>query len=224
MFVFIISLFIALSLLTETVGVFFRLIGSLNNQPTLGYSIHVRIATLGRFFTFFSAPALGFIVDKGNATDKIALIGVFTYLFVFLAGFWFLAKGESVINYGYLKFSKNNFFQKINWNKINYKFKVHNKWFFYISAISFLTTSIGVLIVNYFATIFIGFKATIIQTSAFVTALGTLMHVFIIDPKLAKSGDQNPDQLYSLINDFINARIIQSFLLTLIFLFLYLLK
>ena len=87
MLVFIISLFIALSLLTETVGVFFRLIGSINNQPTLGYSIHVRIATLGRFFTFFSAPALGFIVDTGNATDKIALIGVFTYLFVFLAGF-----------------------------------------------------------------------------------------------------------------------------------------
>ena len=59
--ILLISSFIAISLLTETIGVF-RLVGSLNNLPTLGYSIHVRVATLGRFFTFLSAPALGYIV------------------------------------------------------------------------------------------------------------------------------------------------------------------
>ncbi len=224
MFLFIVSLFIAFALITETIGIFFRLIGSINTQPTLGYSIHVRIATLGRIFTFFSAPALGYIVDTGNATNKISLIGFYTYLLVFLTGLWFLAKGEKFINYTYSKFTNNSNFEKIQWEKINYSLKVRNKNFYIIAAFSFLTTSIGLLIVNYFATIFVQFKATIIQTSAFVTALGTLLHVFIIDPKLAKTGDKNPDELYDLVNDFISARVVQSLLLALIFLIMFFCK
>ena len=220
--ILLISSFIAISLLTETIGVFFRLVGSLNNLPTLGYSIHVRVATLGRFFTFLSAPALGYIVDSGSSSKDIALIGALTFLFVSFFGWLFTLKGASIINLGYLKFTNSkNFikFQKIN---ITHKLISKNLNFIFIVAISFLTTAIGVILVNYLATIFVEFRATIVQTTALITALGTLIHVFIVDPKLAKAGDENPILLNSLVHGFVIARVMISLLLSVIFTFIYL--
>ena len=46
----IISIFVAISISMESIGVWARVVGAKNEQPTIGYSTHVRIATLGRFF------------------------------------------------------------------------------------------------------------------------------------------------------------------------------
>ena len=221
--ILLISIFISISLLTETIGVYFRLVGSINNKPTTGYSIHVRVATLGRFFTFLSAPSLGYIVDKGCSSKDIALIGSITFFLVFIFGLLF-SRATSLINFGYSKFTRSDDFTRISKRDIQNKSKSKNIKFLIIVAASFLTTAIGVILVNYLATIFTEFRATIVQTTALITAFGTLIHVFIVDPKLAKAGDDDTNLLSCLVQEFVIARVYISLLLSLMFLFIYIYK
>lgn len=218
--ILLISIFISISLLTETIGVYFRLVGSVNNKPTTGYSIHVRVATLGRFFTFLSAPSLGYIVDSGSSSKDIALIGSITFFLVFVFGLLF-SRDISLINFGYLKFTRSDNFIRISKKDIQNNSKLKNIKFLTIVAASFLTTAIGIILVNYLATIFTEFRATIVQTTALITAFGTLIHVFIVDPKLAKAGDENPILLSCLVQEFVLARVYISLVLSLFFLIIY---
>lgn len=216
-----IGLMIAMSLFAETGGIFFRLLGALNNQPTFGYSVHVRFATVGRFFVFFAAPALGFIVDIQNSAKSIAIIGFTAFLIHFLLCVFITLTRVDVFNRLYKKLSKNNKSNSVEFQNIKIFVRPLNKSFYALSSLAFFTTSIGLLIVNLLATIFVDFKATIIQSSAIITSLGTVIHIFFIDPKLAISGDNDVTLLYSLVCDFLNARMLISLVLSLIFLLLY---
>ena len=213
----IIGFLIAMSLFAETGGIFFRLLGALNDQPTFGYSMHVRFATVGRFFIFFAAPALGFIVDSLNSAKSIAIIGFVAFLIHFLLCVIIILTRGDLFNFLYHRVSKNNMINRLEFQSIKTFNRPSDKNFYLLSSLAFFTTAIGLLTVNLLATIFVNYRATIIQSSAIITAIGTVVHVFFIDPKLAISGDIDVRLLYLLVGDFWNARMLISLLLCLIF-------
>lgn len=210
-----------MSLFAETGGIFFRILGALNDQPTFGYSMHVRFATVGRFFIFFAAPALGFIVDSQNSAKSIAIIGFAAFLIHFFLCVIIVWTRGDFFNFLYHRLSKNNLSNRLEFQSIKNFIWPSDKNFYLLSTLAFFTTSIGLLTVNLLATMFVNYRATIIQSSAMITALGTIVHIFFIDPKLAISGDNDVRLLYSLVGDYWNARMLMSLVLCLIFLLLY---
>lgn len=221
-FILLISLFISLSLYIETFGSYFRAIGSFDSTPALGYSSHVRLATISRFFVLVSAPFLGYLVDSGLNSSDIALVGVFSFLFyiVFNCIFWLFFSNLFIYKiYCLLNFIKHH--KDLCTPPISFSFSTSSRKLFIFSIFAFSLTSIGVLIVNYIAAGFPEYRAMIVQSSAVVTTLGTLAHVFLIDPVLSRKSDIGFVSSLKSINDLILGRFIASLILMFCFLALY---
>lgn len=211
------ALLLSLSLITETFGAWARVIGSYNHEPTLGYSVHVRIATLGRCFTFISAPLLGFLVDGGAAAKEIAIIGSISFLIVAIAISLFITICIKHFNslYALLNASFPNtpvydFSFSINQAK-------NNKKFIFINFLAFGMSAVGIVMVNMIASIFPLYRAMIVQLAAGVTAFGTLLHVFKIDPEMSYAADINPLKLHELVSIHLVSRLFCSLALSIIF-------
>jgi len=220
-----ISFFIAASIVSESVGVLARAIGSLAGQPTVGYSTHVRIATLGRFFTLLAARTLGYIVDQGGSAKDIALTGSIAFFIIAIMLYISIKKGFSFVK---------KIFELLNRRKIEIEGKyidndisLSNLCFStpkltVIVFISYSITAIGVILVNYIASLHPEIRATIVQTTAIITSLGTLLHIFIIDSVLSNAADNDPEKLHSLVYSYLSIRFIASLFLSFLFFILYL--
>lgn len=218
--IILISLFIASSIIIESLGVWLRYIGAVNSESSLGYSSHVRFATLGRFFILFSAPLLGFLIDSGIKSNDVAIIGVLVFSIVFIVLLLsFNARLIGFLKKIYCLLNKRDLVGGRITPDFSLSFfkKNNNKKLVFSSCISFLMTASGILIVNYFATVFVENRAMIVQMSAFVTMLGTLTHAFYVDPILARCCDENADLAFGSIINFIMGRIISSVLLIIFF-------
>ncbi len=194
---------IGIALTFETCGVWFRLVGAANGAPTVGYSSHVRIATAGRFFILLGAPLIGFLVDQEASRQDIARAGLIAF------GVYLACIASS-------SFAGGRFWLAL-FRKLNPKFKGEvcpslrapssaTPTFFFLSSLSFLFTASGILGVNLLATIFYDSRAMLVQLATAVTMLGTLIHVFFIDPALARTADGHTEDLSSLISSFIIGR------------------
>jgi len=208
-----------MSILLETIGVWARVLGSYNNEPTTGYSTHVRIATLGRFFILVSAPSLGFLVDSGIETNQIALIGFISFSFISISILFFIKYGLNKFELVYKLLNKKNVLTSVLLININYS--VINKVFLFWVFLSFLFTATGIIVVNMLATIIPEYRAMVVQMSAVITMFGTIIHVFKIDPILSKAADTNKEQLLKLTIEFLFARIIAAVIISIIFLNIY---
>jgi len=208
-----------MSILLETIGVWARVLGSYNNEPTTGYSTHVRIATLGRFFILVSAPSLGFLVDSGIETNQIALIGFISFSFISISILFFIKYGLNKFELVYKLLNKKNVLTSVLLININYS--VINKVFLFWVLLSFLFTATGIIVVNMLATIIPEYRAMVVQMSAVITMFGTIIHVFKIDPILSKAADTNKEQLLKLTIEFLFARIIAAVIISIIFLNIY---
>tara|TARA_B100001057_G_C22742360_1_gene908317 strand:- start:537 stop:1220 length:684 start_codon:yes stop_codon:yes gene_type:complete len=199
---------IALSILAETYGVWARVVGAVNNSPTTGYSIHVRIATAGRFFTFMAAPLLGFLVDSGVTAAEISLIGSLSFFLISIATFIFIYSGLGSFNwvYGILdsKYPK----ELVSKISITFKDAISYRSFVIVNILSFGLSGIGIIVVNIFAALNPDHRATIVQLAASITAVGTLLHVFKIDPQLSRAADSDPELLQRLVMILLISRII----------------
>lgn len=213
--VYLVSLFIASSILIETIGVWFRLIGAVNGESALGYSSHVRVATLGRFFILISAPILGSFTDKGAPASTVALIGVLVFTIV-LVGLLINLKFDTRSHILYIYKKINNVAAQYDDSKFEKPRLITNK-VIYMSMFSFLLTASGILVVNFIATLFPDKRAMIVQMSALVTMSGTIMHAFFIDPLLARSCDNDIHLARSTVQDFVLGRLFASALLIIIF-------
>ena len=71
---------IGLSLSIETLGFFLRAIGSKRKYPSLGYSLHVQVATIARFGSFLGLPVLGSIVDSGLGPKALVTAALSAYV------------------------------------------------------------------------------------------------------------------------------------------------
>ena len=210
---FLSSLFIGLSLSFETTGSVGRVYGTYSRQPSYGYSLHVRIATLGRVFTFMGLPIMGYLVDVTGDPKVILWIGVcaavshsvFTAVFTvsrfkLLSLVW--APLQNMIN-------QIDHRQKINFGKI-----------FYFSVASILMQLAGIIIINSAAAEIHDYRAALIQTAPLITALGTALHTFVVDPKLSKLADSSLDNSYDGIQQYILGRIFGTILIALFLCFL----
>jgi len=215
----ILAIFLSMSILLETIGVWARVLGSYNNEPTTGYSTHVRIATLGRFFILVSAPSLGFLVDSGIETNQIALIGFISFSFISISILFFIKYGLNKFELVYKLLNKKNVLTSVLLININYS--VINKVFLFWVFLSFLFTATGIIVVNMLATIIPEYRAMVVQMSAVITMFGTIIHVFKIDPILSKAADTNKEQLLKLTIEFLFARIIAAVIISIIFLNIY---
>ena len=217
--IFYIAIFIAAAATLETVGIWGRVVGAYQMSPTFGYSLHVRVATLGRFFTLLAAPSLGYLVDNEVSTNNIALCGAVAFLLIgIIASCSFLLPPSRYIA-GFRLISR----------KIEDRFGLderkpnltNNIKFGAMCSISFIFTAVGLILVNLIGSAFPDFRASIVQMSAIFTSFGTLMHVFMIDPQLADAGDKDPQDLYNLSMMYIIYRGASAFLLSLSFFCIY---
>lgn len=221
--ILLISIFLYASLFFETMGIYFRSIGSFYGEPAQGYSTHVRIATLARFFVLLSAPMLGFMIDNNALPKDISLVGVFLFLFLFLSILYainFVPKRLYYKTYNFLNGCKARVDPPESLGFSH--FRISYRKVFYLSILSFSITAVGIIVVNLMASIFVDNRAMLVQMAAFITMAGTLIHVMMLDPILSKSSDQGFEQSNKVISDFILGRLFSSLLLFFIFTIIYL--
>lgn len=208
--VLVLSILIGFSNIAETLGAWARMIGARLGQPTLGYSTHVRIATIGRFFNLFATPLLGWVVDQSgvaslrtivliagvaNALTAVISLSSMTWLDQIITPIYSVLNKKSDLGLGK---KRQSWIKEIN-------------WIFWIKAsISYICTSSGIFIVAIFAAANPTYRATIMQMSASITSVGTVIHTFWIDPEIAVNSDNDPEKLELLILTYIFARASQS--------------
>lgn len=188
-------------------------------SPAIGYSLHVRVATLGRFFTLLAAPSLGYLVDKGVGVNDIALCGAVAFLLIGVVAIcsFLLPPARYIVGF---RMISGKIGDKFGFDQ--HKLKLTNNIKFGSKcSISFAFTAVGLILVNLVGTAFPDFRASIVQMSAIFTAFGTLVHVFMIDPQLSVAGDKDPHELYNLSMMFIIYRAISAFLLSFLFFCIY---
>jgi len=218
--ILMVAIFLSASLLTETLGIWARVQGAFNDEPTTGYSTHVRIATLGRFFILLSAPTLGYLVDSGVNNKQIAIIGILLFFIIFISILLFLKFGIKHFGKLYRFINRRKNIKDIEALLIPI-YEVDKQFFIFV-FISFTLTGTGVILVNYIATLFPDLRAMIVQMAASVTMFGTLVHVFLIDPKLSQAADKNKKLLMEYIIGFLYGRALSSLILVICFIGLYL--
>lgn len=192
-----------------------RSIGAHYDHSALGYSSHVRIATLGRFFILLSSPMIGYVTDVYSDPILILKIGSTLCLFYSISSF-FILRYVKLNSYEKLFLALNprtNFIKKKSINVV-----VVNRFsrLFLMSFFAFAITSTGIILVNTLASYFSEYRATIVQMSAIVTTLGTMIHIFFIDPVLSKKADESFESSIQSIYEHVRGRLYASlFLLSL---------
>jgi hypothetical protein len=178
----------------ETIGYSLKDIGGRYNLPSLGYSIHVQVATFARAFSLFAFPLVGFMLDSSVGVRDMTIIPLLSSS-LFIALFFivhrkndffllhidslFLTYVKKAYGLGNLKCSK----QRDPVNQDEY-FGI-----FVASGLAFFITVFGIFFTLILASIYHDYRATILQSSAVVTSAGTLLSVFYLDPKLSKLVD-----------------------------------
>lgn len=211
-----ISLLLSIAIVLESVGAWFRYVGSVNSEPTNGYSSHVRIATASRLFIVVGAPMVGYAVDSGTSYKVLANIGVYVFILTAILLHIYKTPGKSIwLAYGVLN-GRGVETHPLSFDKSNY-LTTRSAKFQLASIISYIFTASGILVVNILAATLPEIRATILQMSAFITMFGTLIHTFYVDTKLSISADRDPNETYQLINQFIAGRFWGSIFLAAIF-------
>ena len=208
------SIFIGFALSFETTGSVGRIYGTFSGQPSYGYSLHVRIATLGRVFTFVGLPIMGYIIDVTGDPKVILGIGfgaaashsVFTAFFT-ISRFRLL---------GFVSTPLKNMINQLDYNRKIYFGKI-----FYFSMASILMQLSGIIFINGAAAELHDYRAALIQTAPLITALGTALHTFVVDPKLSKLADSSLDESYYGIQQYIFGRIFGTILIAIFLMLIY---
>lgn len=222
-FIIVPALLIAMAISTESFGALMRSIGASVNLPTVGYSAHVRIATIGRIFIIGSAPLIGMFVDKYHNPRIIILLGALTFLISTILHLLIMYSPmfKSILPRYIFSVLTKNIYKTLPTLKNKYNFLL-NKRVFYGSMLTVSVQSAGIFVVNAFAAQTPSFSATIVQMTGIVTFLGTAVHIFLVDPILASHCDAAKKHNRT-IDNYIAGRLGGSFINFLLFLIFFLL-
>lgn len=191
----LISFLFSCAIILESYGSVFRAIGAVNSKAASGYSMHVRIATIGRLFVIFVAPTLGYLVDSGKNFHIILYIALWAYIFLALIHLLFIYFFKNILNLSG---------QIVGWPlPVNSFFKKHLNMPFIIIVSSIFAISIqssGVFAVNSLATIFPDNKSVLLQFAGAITMFGTALHTFLVDPWLSKKCDESVTSLNAIFS------------------------
>lgn len=203
--VIIIALLLLTSLFFECYGFIFRLLGAINKSPTLGYSLHVQVATIARFGTLLAFPLIALQIETGISNNTLIIIPIITYsclsvmllilskspnlnnwllyhLLVLLSRFSGLDK--KIFKISILKAEKKLLITRNERNKI-----------VYFGTAAFLFTSSAFFVTSIVANEYLDYRSTIIQCTPFISSIGTLMSVIYFDPTLSQLIDKNPESI-----------------------------
>ena len=204
------ALLLAVSSFFETVGIWFRYLGSLAAQPARGYSFHVRSATFGRMCFIAAAPLFGLLVDITSNARSISSTGGLFFVLHFSFGIFILMNFKRIISLLSQMFGmcSNELITDIH-NDLKL-FKNLDKHLLILTIFTYMFTASGIIVVNAIAAQFPAYKASVVQSVGFITAFGTFIHVFFIDPKLSDSADAGPSESFSLCTSYYIGRILGS--------------
>lgn len=231
--IFLIPFFLLISLFFECYGFMFRILGAINNAPTLGYSLHVQIATIARFGTLLAFPLIALEIETGISDKALSLIPVITYVCLAIMLSFFSRYSSYNIMFTLLifrflkKFSglKEQGFYVDSFSKIkdieipkNQRNKI-----IYFGTFAFLFTSGAFFLTSIVANHFLDYRTTIIQCTPFVSSIGTLMSVIYFDPTISQLIDKNPNSLKTIVLAW-KARINGALIISLFFALFYFLS
>ena len=214
-FIIAVGVLLSFSIIFETLGIWARVEGALRGHAASGYSSHVRIATLGRFFTLLAGPLIGFAVDMGHNASSILFLGGVSFIFVYFFIFLFSKVGYK---YFYIVYCKINSLKRVQIPaQYDVKIILDDFPFKFQVAVAFSLTAIGVIIVNFVASFYPEYRASIVQMSALVTTVGTLVHIFYVDKRLSYTADECSRDLIILVVTYLDMRIKISLFLAIVF-------
>jgi hypothetical protein len=200
------AILIALAVTFESFGSLFRVLGALTNKQSIGYSMHVRVATIGRVFLIASAPMIGYLVDEGSNFKRIILICICCYLFLSIFHILIYINRIKIINF-LLRYFCSYYNIKIIDNKIKDYELLRNRHIslIFFSGLVFLINLSAIFVVNILAILNPNLKSTILQSIGWITMIGTSIHIFFIDPILAHNADKN-DFNAMIVSDYLCGR------------------
>lgn len=192
---------IAMSLLVETLGFYLRFAGSHMGTPSLGYSIHVQAGTLSRIGTLVGLPLIGWLIDRGANVHNILVVPVCTfavYTAVNLIALFRHDQAASVSRALFRKLAKRSIV--LNEGGAAEHFDTYDleyaqaKVLYVAGILSFLFTASGFFLAAIFASVYYDYRATILQLSPIVTAIGTFVSVVFFDPRISYHVDRGAKQ------------------------------
>jgi hypothetical protein len=192
----------------ETIGYYFRGAGQRFQMASVGYSIHVQVATLSRLCSFMALPIVGWLLDQKVSPSYILILALISSSsFIVLSTLVSFFKNKNhyldrlflfLVRYvSRLKItpSVSQSFQGeklLKSDLLTIRFSAFSS-FFLISSGMYFTFFIASLIPHY--------RATILQLSPIVTGLGTIIAVVFFDPKISAliDGGCDHDHIFNLI-------------------------
>jgi hypothetical protein len=231
--IILIALLLLISLFFECYGFIFRHLGAINNSSSLGYSLHVQIATIARFGTLLSYPLIAYKLETGVTNNTLSIIPIISFsllaitLYIFLKNknlnnvfsFYILKKLSNISGYQDIFLKRSNSSSQIDDSDEEIS-KSEKFRLVYFGTFSFLFTSSSFFLTSILANQFLEYRATIIQCTPFISSVGTIMSVVYFDPTLSKLIDKNPNS-FRAVKLAWQARIRGSIIIALIFIFLF---
>lgn len=208
------SLALPTAFLMDMIGLYFRALGAGSGEQAIGYSAHTKISTLGRFFIMVSSPMLGILVDRGFSFHDILLVGCLVYS-VYTIGSLAIYRWNAAMIVPLYRALTRRSPGAAEPARIG-GYPLQGKLLFF-SVLAFLFWALGVITVNLVATLLPEYRASIVQMSAVITSLGTIMHVFYVDARLARDADLYQSEIRRTIATIALGRIIVGFVLSFLF-------
>lgn len=226
------SFLLLITLFFECYGFIFRHIGAFNNVASLGYSLHVQVATIARIGTLLSYPLIAYQIESGIKSSLLCLIPIVSFLGLAILLSFLSNRTKLAINVAQKLFKILINISNLGSKELkNYSFiknleipleieKAEKNRIIYLGTLAFLFTSSAIFITSIIANQFLDFRTTIIQSTPFISSIGTILSVVYFDPTLSKLIDKNPTSLDLIVLAW-KARIYGSFNAAILFTIIY---
>ena len=198
------GLLLGLSWFVESIGYLFRLIGSHQGKLSLGYTIHVQLATMTRFGSFVALPMLALGVDKEFPMNVLLFTPLIAFSVIVVGLVPVLLRRRLVFNY--LSFIFNVVGRKqeslSNSSKHNLDIYSFDIKLVLASLGSYIITSNAFFVSVMYASVYPDFRASILQMTPALSFIGTLVAVFYLDTRISNSLDNKENEtsaVYSVI-------------------------
>jgi len=189
---------LGLSLFVETFGFFLRSAGSSLALSSLGYSLHVQLATFSRLGTFIGMPIVGFLLDSGTAPEVISILPLMvSAIFILFSAItlYFPNKIERFAIWLFLFMGRKISRLTVASNgkrTAGLEIKIEEEiMLFWLSLLSHLIVVIGFYLMIILASIFNDWRVTLMQSTPLLTAAGTLLSVIYFDPRASTLIDKS---------------------------------
>ena len=189
------SILMSLNFAIETIAYQLRCTGAALGNSSLGYSLHVQVATFARTLNFVALPLMGWLIDSGVKFERFLLVPViFSLIFSVLCSLYLMYPKKDALSISVFKFlvsriskielSVSGTHSTDNKKTTTIKSKDKRK-LFKTGAVASFFTIFGSLLPFILASYVHSYRATMLQMAPVFTAIGTLLSVTYFDPRVS---------------------------------------